>query len=153
MGKKRIIIIFLLIIIGIIGTLATDLFLTAEAIREEGGLEVGDTDARASSDYSAMELTISLRTKSGGFLQKTCVLNLELTDNKVNKTISTTFEFALGSEETKTKIVSLDPAQTAELTVYPFLGFDIDATFSIKVLDFEIPAEYPLSINPILVSG
>ncbi len=153
MGKKRFIVIIFLIILGIIGTLATDLFLTAEAIREEGGLEVGDVDARASSDYSTMELTVSLRTKSGGFLQKTLVLNLELTDVRVNKTISTTFEFPLGSEETKTKTVGLDPAQTAELSVYPFLGFEVDATFSIKVLDFEIPAEYPVNINSILVSG
>ncbi|MFW9915277.1 MAG: hypothetical protein ACFFGZ_06665 [Candidatus Thorarchaeota archaeon] len=153
MGKKRFVVIIFLIIIGIIGVLAIDLFSTAEAIREEGGLEVSDVDAKASSDYSTMELTISLQTKSGGFLEKTLVLNLELTDVRVNKTISTTFEFALGSEETKTKTVSLDPAQTAELSAYPFLGFEVDATFSIKVLDFEIPAEYPLTINPILVSG
>ncbi|MHA2497742.1 MAG: hypothetical protein ACXAEI_19920, partial [Candidatus Hodarchaeales archaeon] len=63
MGKKRFIVIIFLIILGIIGTLAVDLFSTAEALREEGGLEVGDIDARANNDYSTMELTISLRTK------------------------------------------------------------------------------------------
>ncbi|MFX0114376.1 MAG: hypothetical protein ACFFB3_07500 [Candidatus Hodarchaeota archaeon] len=153
MGKKRIIIFLFLIIIGIIGTLAIDLVLTSQAIANDDGFEVENVGAKASNDHSTMELTISLRTKSGGMLEKICVLDLELTDVRVNKTITSTFEFALGSREAKSNTIALDPAQTAALNAYPFLGFEIKAAFSIKVLAVEIPASYPVSINPILVAG
>jgi hypothetical protein len=153
MGKKRIIIILFLIILGILGTLAIDLILTSRAITGEDGFEVENVDAKASDDHLTMELTISLRTKSGGVLEKICLLNLELTDVRVNRTITSTFEFTLGSRETKSNTLNLDPAQTAALNAYPFLGFEVKATFSVGVLGIEIPASYPVSINPILLAG